>query len=284
MGADKTLKDINDALQTFSDKVEEIKNQPDKVDDAFNTAAIAAAASEGSAIIPIPGVGAVIGGVYGAITKDDFSGYMSDNKEEIKKKIRDLLQDLSDAIEATKAPIAFLQTSGEWLQLKSKIGEAQNDEVNSGNLTGYWKGTAADRYLNKRLLQDTAMDSVKTICDTLNTSLVSVSNAAWQYYTDVAGQLAGFLASFAAALTKIASFFETPWGISDAIDLLKVATNNVVTFMTTLTTALRVEVESINKIKFAINNPKGIYNDHWPQSASTEFDANNPTPAWTAAE
>ncbi|WP_433600796.1 hypothetical protein ACQPXH_02975 [Nocardia sp. CA-135953] len=48
--------------------------------------------------------------------------------------------------------------------------------------------------------------------------------------------------------------------------------------------ALSAEVDSINNIKYSISNPKGIYNDHWPQSASTEFDASNPTPAWTAAE
>ncbi|MGO4648806.1 hypothetical protein AB4305_28200 [Nocardia sp. 2YAB30] len=281
MGADHTLDDINSVIQQFADKVEEIKNQPDKVDDAFDALAIAAAASEGSALIP--GIGAVIGGAYGAITHDDLTGYMSDHKVEIKQKIKDLLQALHDAIEATEAPIALLQTSGDWLQLKAKIGEAQNDEVNNGNLTGYWKGTAADRYGAKRLIQDTAMDSAKAICDTLKASLVAASNAAWQYYTDVAGQLAAFLVSFGTALTKISTLVEAPWGISDAIDLLKVVTDNAVTYMKTLTTALRTEVDSVNNIKAAVNNPKGIYNDKWPQSASKEFDTNDPSSEWTAA-
>ncbi|QIS11168.1 hypothetical protein [Nocardia arthritidis] len=282
MGANKTLDDINEVIQKFADKVEDLRKQPDKVEDAFNKAAVIAAAQEANGAFP--GLGAVVGGAYGKITHNDLTGNMQRNKEEIKQKIRDLLEDLHDAIEATKAPIAMLQTSGEWLDLKGTIGAAQNDEINSGNLTGYWKGTSADRYLNKRLIQDTAMDSVKTICDTLNSSLVAASNAAWQYYTDLAAQLTSFLASLGAALVKIATYFSAPWGISDVIDLIKVVSNNFVTYAKNLTVALRAEVDSINKVYAAISNPKGIYNNKWPQSASTEFDANDPTPAWTAAE
>ncbi|WP_216912723.1 hypothetical protein [Nocardia noduli] len=279
MGADKTLQNINDAIQAFADKVEEVKNTPDDVDKAFRLLAVAMSSNEGN-IVPV--IGPIVGGIAGWFRQDDFSGTLSSNKDEIKAKIRELLQDLHDGIEAMKAPVAFLQTSGDWLVLQTKIGEAQNDEVDKGNLSGYWKGAASLAYLNSRIKQDTALDSAKAICGNVQKSLVSISNAAWTFYSDMAAKLTDFLVKFATALTKISTLIESPWGISDAIDLLGSIITEAVSIGTKLTTALLTEYNVINEITAATQNPKGFFKNKWPQSTSTDFDRNSQTVDWTA--
>ncbi|MFF0494304.1 hypothetical protein ACFYTQ_35245 [Nocardia sp. NPDC004068] len=277
---DTTIDQLNTVLQQFADQIESVKEQPAKVDHAFDQAAIAMAASEGNSIIP--GLGAVLGGAYGAITKDDFSGYMQDHKEQIKNKIKELLQALHDAIEGMRAPVAFLQASEDWLALKGKIGQAQNNEVANGNLLGYWQGAAAAKYGAARTLQDTAMDSAKATCDTLRKALADVSNTSWQLYTDLVSELTEFLVHFGAALIKISSGIEAPWGISDCIDLLGDTIKDSVDYLTKFGNALLVQKRNIGDIVSAMDNPKGFYGNHWPQSMAKSFNLDAPGVEWQA--
>ncbi|WP_330229433.1 hypothetical protein OHA40_25720 [Nocardia sp. NBC_00508] len=280
MGDTKSLYEINNVLDQFADKVKEIRSQPAKVEVAFNEAAAAMAIYEGQAFGgPI---GAAIGAAYGAITHDNFSGYMQDHKEEIKAKIRDLLDKLHDAIEGLRAPIAFLQTSEEWLKLKSKIGEAQNNEVVKGNVLGYWQGGAANRYGAARTLQDTAMDSAKATCDKLSDCLAAISDSAWEFYSGILQDIIGFLARFTAAVAKIGSFFEAPWGISDAIDALADIIPKTVRYGDKLATALRTQINNLAKMTESTDNQKAFLNNRWPESTSKSFDTHAPGTEWVA--
>ncbi|WP_063050704.1 hypothetical protein [Nocardia arthritidis] len=96
MGATKSLDEINTVLDRFSDQIAEIRSQPAKVDEAFRKAAIAAAEVEAATFFGM--TGAVAGAVYGAMTEDDFTGYMQDHKEEIKKKVSDIAWDFYSKI------------------------------------------------------------------------------------------------------------------------------------------------------------------------------------------
>ncbi|MEV4239604.1 hypothetical protein AB0J47_30985 [Nocardia sp. NPDC049737] len=274
MGATKTLDELNDVLGQFSQQIEQIRTQPDEVEKKFNQAAIAMSAAEGGSVFGI--IGAAVGAAYGSMTEDDMTGYLQDHKEEIKKKIQELLEKLQNAVDGLKAPIAFLQTSEDWLKLKSKIGEAQNNEVVNGSLTGYWAGAAALKYTAARTLQDTAMDTAKSICDKLSDSLGAVSNSAWDFYSDIVNDIAGFLVDFAAALGKIATGVATPFGISDAIDLLAKIIKNAVDYSKNLASALLTEKRNINTIVSATENAKGFHDDRWPDSRSDAFNINNP--------
>ncbi|MEU6184929.1 hypothetical protein [Nocardia sp. NPDC047038] len=285
MGVTKSLDEINTVLDQFADKVEEIRNQPAKVDDAFDKAATAAAALEGAAVgtpfllSPITGA---VGAAYGAITHDDLTGYMQEHKEEIKAKIRELLANLHDAIEGMRAPVAFLKTSEEWLVLKAKIGEAQNNEVNKGNVLGYWQGGAALRYGAARTLQDTAMDSAKAICDKVADSLGMVANSAWEFYSTIVQDIVEFLVDFGMAISKIATGIAAPWGIAEAIDALGGIIKKAVDYGKKLFAALLTEKQNINRIQESTANQKGFHDNRWPQSSSRDFDTEIPGPEWAA--
>ncbi|MBF6226767.1 hypothetical protein [Nocardia abscessus] len=280
MGATKSLDEINTVLAQFSDQLAEIRNQPAKVDDAFRKAAIAAAEAEAATFFGL--AGAVAGAVYGAITEDDFTGYMQDHKEEIKKKIQELLDKLQGAVDSLKAPIAFLQTSEAWSRLESKIGEAQNNEVVNGNVTGYWAGSAALKYTAARTLQDTAMDSAKSICNKLSAALAQVSDTAWDFYSKIVKDVAELLTKLGSALLKIATFVAAPVGISDAIDCLGKMINSAIDYTDQLADTLLSQRRTINDITVATSNPKAFHADRWPRSASDDFNTNSASPEWQA--
>jgi hypothetical protein len=280
MGATKSLDEINTVLDQFSDRIADIRTQPAKVDDAFRKAAIAAAEVEAATFFGL--VGAVTGAVYGAITEDDFTGYMQDHQVEIKKKIQELLDNLQGAVDSLKAPIAFLQTSEAWSQLESKIGEAQNNEVVNANTTGYWAGAAALKYTAARTLQDTAMDSAKSTCNKLSAALVKVSDTAWDFYTKIVTDLADLITDLGKALLKIATFVAAPLGISDAINALGKIINKAIEYSERLGQALLFQQGTIKDIITSISNPKGFHNNRWPRSASDDFNINSPSSEWQA--
>ncbi|MEU5758761.1 hypothetical protein [Nocardia sp. NPDC047648] len=280
MGATKSLDEINTVLDRFSDQIAEIRNQPAEVDEAFRKAAIAAAEVEAATFFGA--AGAVAGAIYGAMTEDDFTGYMQDHKEAVKKKIQELLDKLQGAVGSSKAPIAFLQTSQAWTTLKGKIGAAQNNEVNNGNITGYWAGAAALKYTAARTLQDTAMDSAKSTCDKVAEALAKVSDIAWDFYSKIVTDIADLLIGLGKALTKMATFVATPLGVSDAIDILGKVISSTVKYTEDLIDALLSQRQAINKIKESTESQKGFHNNHWPRSASDDFNINSPSPEWQA--
>lgn len=280
MDNNKSIVDINKVLDDFSDHIRALRDQPAKVDDAFRKAAIAAAEAEGATFFGL--AGAVAGAIYGAMNEDDFTGYMQDHKEEIKKGIQELLNKLQTAVDGLKAPVAFLQTSEAWITLKGKIGSAQNNEVNKGNLTGYWTGAAALKYTAARTLQDTAMDSAKSTCDKMAEALAKISDTAWDFYSKIVTDIANLLITLGQALTKIATFVAAPFGISDAIDAVGTALKNVVEYTSKLADSLLSQSQSISKIHESIESQKGFHNNRWPRSDSNDFSITSPGGEWQA--
>ncbi|MEV6278039.1 hypothetical protein [Nocardia sp. NPDC051832] len=277
-----TLETLRQTLTDFSAKIDEIRQQPDKVDEAFKAVAIAMSAGEGGLLGP---VFAVAGGVYGWITEDDLSGYCSENKEKIKKGIEKLLEELADAIEALQAPIAFLQTSDDWRVLGTKVSDAQNDEFARGDLTGFWYGEAFSAYMNSRGLQDAAYSSAVTACGQVADGMSAIAKAAWDFYTEVVKELTEFITSFVSAVGKIAAVVSVMEGVADCIDLLKIMTDSAVSLFKTFTTTLMTQFDVLSKITAAMNNPKGMANNKWPGSSSTTFNTDKPTQTdWRATE
>lgn len=278
MTESKTLDEINQAIAAFSEKIKSVKEQPEKIESAFRSAAVLTAGAEGGATLgPL---GAVIGVAYGTVAHDDFSGKLQAHKEEIKAGIATLLDKLSNTISAMEAPSAFSTTADKWSDIKATIGGAQNAELVKGGLTGYWEGTAAERYEESRKLQDTAIESMKTACETMSTNLSDIASSAWEYYSNLTEKLVDFLAKFATALTKISSGAETPWGISDAIDLLGSTITTVTNIANSYVKVLLNQSKAVRGIESSINNGKGIYRDHWPKSTAGYFDTNSPGGGW----
>ncbi|MEV6557150.1 hypothetical protein AB0M22_15625 [Nocardia sp. NPDC051756] len=263
MGATKTLDQLNSVLNDFSKKVEEIRNSPAKVDEAFREAAKWAAAAEGGSAFGV--FGAAAGYVYGSITEDDITGKFQENKEEIKRKIQTLLEKLQDAIDALKAPVAFLQASEEWINLQTEINESRNWVLNKTDLRSHWSGQSADAHFAAQQLQVTATDEASKICDTLSDALGTMADTTWSFYSTHVKDITGFLVDFTGALTKIATGVGAPWGVSDAIDALGDIIKKVVDYALDTGQALITQRTQVKKMGSAIDNPKSFHQNKWPQ-------------------
>lgn len=276
MGAVKTLDELNIVLGEFSTKIEEIRNSPSDVDEAFRKGAIAAAAAEG-ATFGGGLIGGTVGAIYGAVTEDDFTGSMQRNKEEIKNKIVELLGKLQDAIDGLKAPVAFLQSSGAWLGVQTEINKSRNWIEVKAELRGKWSGSAADSYFANKTLQITAHDTMSTNCKTMADSLGTISDASWEFYSKIVNDLTTFFTDFAAALTKIATGVGAPFGASDAIDALASVIQHVVDYGLTLGDVLMTQKKAMNDIESSIDNPKAFHMNTWPSTgaAGLKIDAPN---------
>lgn len=282
MGATKTLDDLNTVLTDFSAQVEHVRNSPEDVEEAFRKGAIALSAAEGGTFGGGP-IGAAIGAAYGAITEDDFTGTMQSNKEEIKGKIVELLNKLQQAIDGLKAPIAFLQVSGDWLNVQTEVNKARNWILVKGDLRGKWSGSAADEYFAALQLQVTATDTASSNCDIMSNALAAISDAAWDFYSKIVKDLIDFFVDFGAALTKIATGVGVPFGASDAIDALASMIKLVGDYALTLGGTLLTQKQNINKISSSIDNPKSFHNNKWPEIGVGSMSIDSPNPEKWAA-
>lgn len=267
MGPTNTLQDIEDALAEFSKQVEKVRNSPSDVDAAFNSAQIAMA---GSAFALNPSaIGSAIA--------------MERDKKEVKAKIRDLLEELKDAIDALQAPIALLNTSKEWTNVQTQVNEARNWILTKAELRGYWSGSSAESYLAKMQLQIAATDTASSICGSVSNQLGTVSDAAWEFYSNVATDIASFFIDFTAALAKVATLVAAPIGIGDAIDALAAIIKKVIDYSAKLIGVLVTQALAITNIYSDIDNPRTFHQDKWPEIGADALSIDDPNnEKWSA--
>ncbi|WP_067474176.1 hypothetical protein [Nocardia amamiensis] len=263
MGATKSLDEINAVLTQFSENVDEIRNSPQDVEEAFREAAKWAATAEGASLFGV--LGGVAGYAYGSLTEDDFTGSMQENKEEIKRKIQELLEKLQSAVDGLKAPVAFVQVSEEWLNLQTEVNQARNWVFTQTDLRTTWSGQSADAHFAAQQLQVAATDTASGICDTVSKALRDVADLAWEFYSTLVSDITGFLVDLTAALAKIATGVGAPWGVSDAIDALASIIKKVVDYGLNLGKTLISERGQVTIINSAIDNPKSFHLNKWPQ-------------------
>lgn len=126
------------------------------------------------------------------------------------------------------------------------------------------------------------MDSMMGLCETMHTSLYSVAQSAWDYYSKLVEKLGAFLGKVSAALLKIETVFMAKSGISDLMSAISSASTDVVNLGFDLGAALIKQSNDSGVIRSAIHNAKGMINDKWPQpAASGDFDANSADDRWS---
>ena len=64
----------------------------------------------------------------------------------------------------------------------------------------------------------------------MSAALGTMADATWGFYSKLVSDITGLLVDLTAALTKIATGLEAPWGVSDAIDALASIIKKVVDY------------------------------------------------------
>ncbi|MCX4092073.1 hypothetical protein [Nocardia sp. alder85J] len=271
-----TAETLGSVLDEFARKVEQVRNTPGDVDNAFDTAVASAYGEEfGDPASP--------GFVFDAglaLASSDLATYLRHHQAEVKEGIRQLLENLHGAIESMRAPVAFVETGELWLSLRSTIQGAQNFEVIQAGLNS-WQGLAAEKYAGTRQAQNAALASVEGLCSILHDCMYAIATAAWDFYSAVVEKLASFLVKLASALAKIESLVAAYQGASDAIAAAKAAANDMGELSLKLGSVLMKEEDGTGVIDSAIDNPVGMLGNKWPPAgAGGKFDVNSAGEGW----
>jgi hypothetical protein len=215
-------------------------------------------------------VGAVVGGTVagaGNLLFDDIEG----RRDEILSKLGELLGRLQEAAQGIAAPYTFIQYAAEWQRVGGEVRAARNAHFDQGDLTGYWEGTAADRYSAAREKQDVAFEAAAAMCDVVHENLLVLSETGRGFYAEIGTAVTEFLTGFGAALAKIATVVGAPFGISDAIDLLAQYVQLMVTVLTETERLVTEQVIAANELANAADSPYGLPGNKWPRATADAF-------------
>jgi hypothetical protein len=272
---------IDKAAETFRGAYEEARRLPDRTRETFDQVITAlSVASVAGAVAPASRLGVL--GITGTML--DIEG----KRDQILAGLDELLDTLKQAVEGIAAPYTFIHYAAEWQQVGGKVREARNAIFDQGDLTGYWEGTAAERYSAARGKQDTALAAADDLCTKLHDGLLTLSESGRQFYVDTGTAVIAFLSKFGAALTKIGTVVEAPFGVSDAIDLIADHIVTVSDLVFNVTNLVADQLIVYNELVNAANEPNGLPGNKWPKAtadAYSDASATDGTPsAWQVSE
>jgi hypothetical protein len=211
-------------------------------------------------------VGGAVSGV-GNLVLGDIEG----RRDEILAKLDELLGHLQDAARGIAAPYTFITYAAEWQRVGGEVRAARNAHFDQGDLTGYWEGTAADRYSAAREKQDAAFEAAEAMCDKVHENLLALSETGRDFYAEIGTDVLEFLTDFGAALAKIATVVGAPFGISDAIDLVAKYVVVVKEIIDRTLNLVVLQKITSNELGNATNSPYGMPGDRWPKATADTF-------------
>ncbi|NLG54453.1 MAG: hypothetical protein GX542_02200 [Rhodococcus sp.] len=197
--------------------------------------------------------------------------YAETKRAEILAGIDTLSGRLTEALEDSVIPFKFIDDAAEWGKIKASVIEANND-AGKQTLNGYWEGFAFDRYDSAASAQMAAATSAAILCETVITNLEDMARAGLDFYTGVVKIVSGYATSMAAAIAKIATVIEAPWGISDAIDLVAAIVDTFVDLADVAMTFIREQLINANTLSASVLAQDGIPSNKWPKATSDEYD------------
>jgi hypothetical protein len=272
---------IDKAIESFRGAYEEVRRLPDQTRETFDQVITALhAASVAGAVAPASRLGVL--GITGSLI--DIEG----KRDQILAGLDKLLGTLKQTVEGIAAPYTFIRYAAEWQQVGGKVREARNTTFDQGDLTGYWEGTAAERYSAARGKQDTALAAADDLCTKVHDGLLTLSESGRQFYADTGTAVIAFLSNFGAALTKISTIIGAPFGVSDAIDLIADHIVTVSDLVFDVTNLVADQLIVYNELVDAANEPNGLPGNKWPKATANAYSdasATDGTPSsWQVSE
>ena len=256
---DVTRKKLEDEVNRLSDQSKKVDVSPDDVNDAFDT------------LIKALRIGSIFGGLITFGAGNLTAEYAESKRTEIISGINTLRGKLAEALDGAAAPLKFIDDAAEWQKVKASIVEAGND-AGKQTLNGYWEGFAFERYTSSATAQTTAAESVAGLCDSIIEHLETMAKAGLDFYVSVTKAVTTYVAAAAAAIAKIATVVEAPWGISDTIDLVAGIVQTFVDLADASVKLIQDQMISAEKLSGNTLAQKGIPGNNWPAATSDEFD------------
>lgn len=258
-----TRDQIDEAVNKFNASFDECRKKPQETRDSFDNLIIALRAGSW-----VTGVATVI---LAQLSISEIEG----KRDEIIERIDGLIQTLDEVARGSMAPFTFVDYAAQWQSIGAISKDAWNEQFSDGKLSGYWDGVAAERYGVAMDRQSKALESVGSMCDAVAESLLTLSASGLGYYREIGDTVMAFVGALAAALAKIATIVEAPWGLSDAIDLAATIGQTVTDLVGSTAEAVRTQMVEQEKLQSIAAAQYGIPGNAWPPATAVEY--NNAT-------
>ncbi|MBT0566262.1 hypothetical protein [Williamsia sp. CHRR-6] len=249
---ERVVEEIRESFEKLADKIEES-------DDAFDKA------------IRVINAGGFGFGIIGGLLSGNLADNLRDKQKSVQKGIEELLEKLREVIVGSAAPLLYIRDSQSWHSVGSKVREARNADFENGDLSGYWEGSAADRYQSSRGKQGTAMETAEGICNAASDFLSTVGQRGLEAYMAIQSALLDLIADWAAAIAEILTVVESPWGAQDAINAIASGYKMINTTVQELINVAITEIISADALTNSVSQPYGFPGDKWPKAVTNQF-------------
>ena len=113
--------------------------------------------------------------------------------------------------------------------------------------------------------------TLRAVDDEIATELENLAEAGWEFYKQIVTALVQYLSDVAAAIAKLATVVEAPWGASDVIDCVADLANFLLTTVTATIDLLRQQKLSADHLAGLAAAQQGMPGNRWPRAAAGDY-------------
>lgn len=254
--------DLQSQVDKFTEHTDDVRAKKDDVYDTFD-----------STISKIRWGGHIGSGLnpFGHLAVEELIDELEGKRAQLAPLFTQVFDKLDEIKDGLLAPFEFLDYAADW---RSKAGagliNAHNSWSDTG-LEGYWSGVAASRYAAASEQQGTAMETASAMAETMATELEKLADAGWEFTKTIVEALVEYLAAIAAAIAKLATVVEAPWGASDIIDCVADLASFLVTTITATIDLLRQQKMSTDTLRNLATAQQGLPGNTWPKATTGTY-------------
>lgn len=239
--------------QDFSTKVNEVKQTPDKINDAVDKLKFVA---------PL---------VYFKV---------SEVRDDIQETLADLFEKLEEAVAGMFAPWLFLDYAAKWQVIGASVRACSGMQNSSDySMNGRWDGSAYKSFDTRKTQQQTAMDTVDGMCTTIHDKLITVAEEGQNLYLNLVNKLATIIANVATFVEETAATAGVAaiWSVNNLNAAIVTAVELIVQLLTDFVKTEGKVYNAKQELKNLIRAPKGFDivssgKVSWPSSGKDLYD------------
>ncbi|MEV0355818.1 hypothetical protein AB0H71_07085 [Nocardia sp. NPDC050697] len=241
---------MEQVAQDLIDKVEELGNLPARIRESFRDAAD----------MPIIRYVLRIG--------DEIIEIGNDFADAISR----LWDKFVEAIEGVGAPVAFISTSYDWVDVAKSMNTVASDlEDTAVKVGGYWQGAAAESYSDAIAPQRIAAARMGSIAAAIRSATLTLGVAGVTFYTSLLSiVIAVIVEAVAECLTAGTGVGAIPAGIAGLITAAKFA-GLVTASISGIFTIIQSTMGQVQAVQLELDNSQGFPLGHWPATGAADY-------------
>ncbi|MEU4838508.1 hypothetical protein [Nocardia testacea] len=258
----QTRTDLTTNIEQIKTKAEELKDQPDRVNDAF-----------GNIVLAVRVTGWGFFGLVGGGGAEAVVDRLWDERDKVLKYIEDAGTKLAELIKGIAVPITFINYANAWRDVASAITNA-GTQIDETKLNAHWSGIAAEAYENSRIRQakPCGQQALPASCETIATSLEDVAVKTLELYREIVEAILSLISSIGEIVAAAATGPVAAAQTGDIVAAIGNAYNAIAQAVGSIASSAQNSIINGNKIAQASSDIDGLPDNKWPPMA---VDANS---------